>query len=238
MYKMKWFLSVSVIVAVMLIGYGCDQGSTEFVLYDIPICPGDTSGGGTPSLVYEDLFPLLNDHCWVCHQPPPSQNNGYLDLTVYEELMNAQTTHAPLVIPGEPDSSYFLISLTDSADVRMPPGGPYLAQSAIDSVYQWIADGASGGSAVQPGVPVSTSLSLCWEDSTKQNLIITMTLPAGSQTNLDLSDQSYSINVELINAMLSVGTHQVIHDFTPYAPGIYGVSFSTDYYSETIWFEI
>ena len=48
------------------------------------------------------------------------------------------------VIPGNPDGSFIIQKLegTQTLGDRMPDFGPYLPQSTIDAIRQWIADGA------------------------------------------------------------------------------------------------
>jgi len=48
------------------------------------------------------------------------------------------------VVPGDPDNSFIIHKLegTQSLGDRMPDGGPYLQQSTIDVIRQWIANGA------------------------------------------------------------------------------------------------
>jgi hypothetical protein len=49
------------------------------------------------------------------------------------------------VIPGNPGGSFLIHKLegTQSVGFRMPSGGPYLPQSTIDVIRQWIQDGAA-----------------------------------------------------------------------------------------------
>jgi hypothetical protein len=57
------------------------------------------------------------------------------------------------VDPGNPDDSYIVLKLENApgiVGVQMPFGGPYLPQSTIDVIRQWITNGAppaSGASA-------------------------------------------------------------------------------------------
>ena len=48
------------------------------------------------------------------------------------------------VIPGNPDASFIIQKLegTQTLGDRMPQGGPYLDQSTINVIRQWIQDGA------------------------------------------------------------------------------------------------
>jgi hypothetical protein len=48
------------------------------------------------------------------------------------------------VIPGDPDHSLLIQKLegTQTVGQRMPRGGPFLDQSTIDVIRQWITNGA------------------------------------------------------------------------------------------------
>jgi hypothetical protein len=50
------------------------------------------------------------------------------------------------VIPGDPDGSFIIQKLEGRPAPllgdQMPQGGPYLDQSTIDVIRQWIKDGA------------------------------------------------------------------------------------------------
>jgi methionine-rich copper-binding protein CopC len=65
----------------------------------------------------------------------------------YALLVGVNSNEVPelqRVQAGNPDASYLVQKLAGSAAVgeRMPFGGPYLPQSTIDVIRQWIANGA------------------------------------------------------------------------------------------------
>jgi hypothetical protein len=65
----------------------------------------------------------------------------------YGNLVNVASPRDPnliRVIPGDPDDSFMIRKLegTQPLGDRMPQGGPYLPQSTIDVIRQWIANGA------------------------------------------------------------------------------------------------
>ena len=62
-------------------------------------------------------------------------------------LINVASPQDPTlvrVIPGNPGGSFLIHKLegTQSVGFQMPAGGPYLPQSTIDVIRQWIQDGA------------------------------------------------------------------------------------------------
>jgi hypothetical protein len=62
--------------------------------------------------------------------------------------VNAHSTGKPAavrVVPGDPGGSYLIHKLEGRSDIvgdRMPFGGPSLAQTDIDVIRTWIAQGA------------------------------------------------------------------------------------------------
>ena len=100
-----------------------------------------------------DIEPIFTNNCTSrgCHV---SGNEGSgLNLQVgnsYGEITGMNTTsNAPLVIAGSPDTSPIIWKLegvdNNGGNVfgsRMPLGGPFLSQTTIDLIRQWISDGA------------------------------------------------------------------------------------------------
>jgi len=131
-------------------------------------CRGDGIGltdNGTPegkSGFAAQIQSIFDTNCVRCHEPGGlgyvqtggSQNNG-LDLTrgnSYDVMVN-QPSHQLSeiepkwrVLPGQPDSSYIMqkiISATPKFGTRMPlDGPPFLSQTDIQLIRNWIAQGA------------------------------------------------------------------------------------------------
>lgn len=87
-----------------------------------------------------------------CHSGPTgSVLPAGMDLTSanasYASLVGVASLQAPAVqrvAAGDPDNSYLIQKLEGTGmNERMPFGGPYLQQSTIDVVRQWITDGAN-----------------------------------------------------------------------------------------------
>ncbi len=82
-----------------------------------------------------------------CHAGAvPSAGLNLSDANSFAELVgiaSSQDGNFDRVVPTEPDNSYLIHKLEDTATVGgvMPPGGA-LPQSSIDTVRQWISDGA------------------------------------------------------------------------------------------------
>jgi methionine-rich copper-binding protein CopC len=86
--------------------------------------------------------------CTTCHSGASAPYGLRLDATnSYALLVGVDSGEVPTlqrVQAGNPDASYLIQKLIGSAAVgdRMPYGGPYLPQSTIDVIRQWIANGA------------------------------------------------------------------------------------------------
>ena len=97
---------------------------------------------------------VFSPRCAGCHngsQPPGGALPGSLDLRAgssFASLVAVASLERPTlarVAPGEPGSSYVIHKLEGAPDIsgaRMPFGGPFLDQAAIDEVKSWIAAGA------------------------------------------------------------------------------------------------
>jgi mono/diheme cytochrome c family protein len=98
-----------------------------------------------------DIQPVFNTNCVVCHQgaAPP----GGLSLepgAAYKNLVNAPSTEGALklVAPGAPEQSYLLNKLRGTqlqvggSGAQMPYGASPLPDSQISLIQQWITAGA------------------------------------------------------------------------------------------------
>jgi hypothetical protein len=93
---------------------------------------------------------VLTVNCAVsgCHGGAGAQQGLRLDPGFSAgNLINVASPRDPnliRVIPGNPGGSFIIQKLegTQTLGDRMPDGGPYLPQSTIDVIRQWIQDGA------------------------------------------------------------------------------------------------
>lgn len=114
-----------------------------------PITPGSA---GIPPLtadfqaIQENVFTPI---CTKCHIGAGAPEGLQLDADhSYALLVGVPSAEQPNVLrvqPGDPDSSYIVRKLQGSSSIsggQMPLGGPYLPQSTIDVIRQWISAGA------------------------------------------------------------------------------------------------
>ena len=121
-------------------------------LDDLPICAvGDSSTEPSTSLssIQGSIF---SPTCAVAGCHSSGSASGGLVLAsgqAFSNLVNVPSTGVPSldrVEPGDPERSYLIKKLRGDADIsgsRMPQGGPPLSSNQIDSIIQWIENGAS-----------------------------------------------------------------------------------------------
>jgi hypothetical protein len=87
--------------------------------------------------------------CVLCHSGPTPAGRLNLSGDAYSALVNRPSSFkqgAILVVPGDPESSYFYQKLEGSAGIvglRMPRNGPpYLTDGQIQVIERWIEEGA------------------------------------------------------------------------------------------------
>jgi hypothetical protein len=137
---------------------------------------GQPIGSGSSGPLTAD-FQSIQDNvftpiCTRCHAGAGAPEGLQLDAAhSYALLVGVPSTEQPNVLrvkAGDPDDSYLVLKLEGSAGisgVRMPFGGPYLPQSTIDVIRQWISAGAP--SAIAAGAAKELQL-----------FVVTMTSPA------------------------------------------------------------
>jgi hypothetical protein len=128
--------------------------------------------GGTPTGPLTADFQSIQDNvftpiCVRCHSGGAAPEGLQLDAAhSYALLVGVPSTEVPSikrVNPGNPDSSYIVLKLEDAPGIvgaQMPFGGPYLPQSTINVIRQWITNGAppaSGASAAAAFALAATS---------------------------------------------------------------------------------
>src|SRR5262249_25987804 len=119
-----------------------------------PSKPG--GGGGTPltadfQSIQDNVFTPI---CTKCHIGAGAPQGLQLDAShSYALLVSVPSTEQPAVLrvaPGDPDNSYIIRKLEGVSRItggQMPLGGPYLPQSTIDVIRQWITAGAPKSAA-------------------------------------------------------------------------------------------
>jgi hypothetical protein len=124
--------------------------------------PPDQTLTATFASIQANIFTPI---CTKCHSGPAAPQGLQLDAQhSYALLVGVPSTESPALLrvkPGDPDSSYIVQKLEGAPGIvgaRMPFGGPYLSQSTIDVIRQWISDGAQqAAAAAAEGVPFAVA---------------------------------------------------------------------------------
>jgi hypothetical protein len=119
---------------------GLPGGNFSAVFTVVPLLPTLTSIQNT----------IFTPVCSVCHVDGGVA--GFTGLWLDEAstvatLIDIASFEVPALLrvrPGDPDDSYLIQKLEGTAAVgeQMPQGGPFLSQQTIDTIRQWIGDGA------------------------------------------------------------------------------------------------
>jgi hypothetical protein len=155
-----------VVLAVAAALSGCAGNGAGLDANGNPITPGS---GSTAPLTAD--FQSIQDNvftpiCTKCHAGASAPEGLQLDESHSYALLvgvaSAEQPNVERVDPGDPDSSYLIQKLEGAptiSGVQMPFGGPYLPQSTIDVIKQWITNGAPQSSSSTSGGTVSGPMS-------------------------------------------------------------------------------
>lgn len=93
----------------------------------------------------DDVLLIFQTSCISCHSSDAGEGN--LNLSSYAALTSGNNDHPDnLIIPGNPFNSLLYLSVTSEPPAvigdRMPKGGPYLQDTEIRIIEEWIEQGA------------------------------------------------------------------------------------------------
>ncbi len=132
---MKLPLGVCSILLISLLLWGCrDYG----IAPDIA-APAPPVTVVAPVSYKSNVLPIfVRWGCEGCH----GGTNGLIVTSVASLLKGG--IHGPAIVPGNADASILVekVSATPPFGVRMPQGGPYLSDSTIQVIKNWINSGA------------------------------------------------------------------------------------------------
>lgn len=98
----------------------------------------------------EDVLPILNRHCVMCHLPGAEQAELGLYPDAWSQLVGMPSSQSSLlrVEPGSPDKSYLYLKLIgtqetdDGSGLQMPFQQNPLDPAQIEAIRLWIKQGA------------------------------------------------------------------------------------------------
>lgn len=103
---------------------------------DVTPAPTATAGGAASVSYAQDIQPILDRACVMCHG---GQAGLFVDS--YDNLM-AGGDAGKVVVPGDPQGSELVRRIDGSTQGQMPPGDSTLTSSEIDLIMTWIAEGS------------------------------------------------------------------------------------------------
>ncbi|WP_052573029.1 PSD1 and planctomycete cytochrome C domain-containing protein [Haloferula sp. BvORR071] len=93
-----------------------------------------------------EIRPIFNAHCTACHGGV--KEAGDVSFIYHDKALGKGESGKPIIVPGDPDASEVMLRVT-SADpdevMPKPEHGPPLAKKEIDTLRQWIKEGAVWG---------------------------------------------------------------------------------------------
>jgi len=109
-----------------------------------------SAAGADDVSLENDVAPILNSYCVMCHLPGGAQGGLSLYPDAWSEMVGVPSKQSPLsqVEPGSPDKSYLYIKLVDSGESvggsgqLMPIQQPPLDPKQIETIRLWIEQGA------------------------------------------------------------------------------------------------
>lgn len=98
----------------------------------------------------EDVLPILNQYCVMCHLPGAAQADLVLFPDAWSAVVGAPSSQSALLLvePGSPDKSYLYLKLTgtqdagDGSGLQMPFQQAPLDPEQIEAIRLWIEQGA------------------------------------------------------------------------------------------------
>ena len=104
--------------------------------------PSNDESSRTQVSFNRDVKPIFDTYCWKCHGPE-GRAKASIRLTTQAEILREIDGHA-LVLPGDPAKSlvHEVIVLPRDDDRAMPPKGPGLSETDIQTITTWIQEGA------------------------------------------------------------------------------------------------
>jgi hypothetical protein len=168
-----------------------------------------------------DILGIINNHgCEGCHG-----GSGGLYVTPYESIFSTGT-HAPVIVPND-SNSVLVRKLKGIAGFgsQMPLGGPYLTNSEINTVIQWIMGGAKEAAvadvATVGGMPDEFALFQNYPNPFNPTTGIRYQVSGVSDVKLSVFDLLGREVAVLVNEKKAPGSYEVKFDATGLASGVY-----------------
>lgn len=127
---------------------GDDSPTAPTTLPTTPATPATPATGTLTATLSSIQREVFTPYCAGHHGPSAAEAD--LDLSegrAFENLVNVPSTQVgfDLVTPNDAENSYLIHKLDGRGGIsgaRMPPGGPFILDEALDAIKAWIDAGA------------------------------------------------------------------------------------------------
>mgnify|MGYP002628054754 FL=1 len=147
----------------------------------------------------QHVQPIFDAHCTRCHG---DKEQGGLLIVNRDRLLTGGDSEQPAIVPGKPEESYLYQLVTaHTDDYRMPPKGDGLSAAEVETVRQWITDGA----VMPEAIPSNIQQPAIVDDHTFLRRIFIDTVgvpPTLNEANAFLNDKSANRREQLIDRLL------------------------------------
>jgi methionine-rich copper-binding protein CopC len=169
---------------------------------------GSTSTSGPAPLTAD--FQSIQDNvftpiCTRCHSGAGAPEGLQLDAAhSYALLVGVPSAEVPgtlRVKPGDPTDSYLIQKLQGSSGIvgaQMPFGGPYLPQSTIDVIQEWITAGAQASATATTAASLSVTATMPADRSEMTAPVATIAVALSQEP--DPSQLQRAVQVQTISA--------------------------------------
>jgi hypothetical protein len=206
---------------------------------------GDPIGAASGSEPLTADFQSIQDNvftpiCTRCHSGAGAPEGLQLDAAhSYALLVGVPSTEVPAVLrvkPGDPTNSYLIQKLLNSSGIvgaQMPFGGPYLPQSTIDVIEQWISEGAPPPATQSAAAALAVTTTMPAERAAMTAPLATIAVGlnqepdasflAGAVSVQSLGTETVDVPVQVARAAGNPAT-VLLKPLTPLPPGTYRVT--------------
>jgi Bacterial Ig-like domain len=206
--------------------------------------PLGSSAASPPTALSAD-FQSIQDNvftpiCTRCHSGAGAPEGLQLDAVhSYELLVGIPSAEVPGVLrvkAGDPTDSYLIQKLQGSSGIvgaQMPFGGPYLPQSTIDVIREWITAGARPAASATGAAAFSVTATMPADRSAMSEPVTTIAVSFSQEpdfSQLPRAARVENISAEPLDIALSIGRADgnpatvLMTPLAPLPPGSYRVT--------------
>jgi hypothetical protein len=180
--------------------------------------------------------------CTRCHSGANAPEGLQLDEGhSYALLVGVPSAEVPGVLrvkPGDPTDSYLIQKLEGSSGIvgmQMPFGGPYLPQSTIDLIAQWITNGAPPATAAATAAAkaIAVTATMPADGSRVDTALATIAIGVSKEpqpSSLNAAIRVQNITAQPVDVPVRIAQAQgndvtvLLTPLAPLAPGLYRVT--------------